>query len=59
VPSHKKPRPPTKRQREIAERFKGGDGVREIWVDLGRPYLEIPDIEQAIRAVMVWEGRDD
>lgn len=55
------PRPTNKELREIAERFKRGATIREIWLGLdgGQPYLERTYVERIIRACLVWEGRDD
>jgi len=59
VADRKKPRPPTKRQWEIAKEFKGGASISQIWYNSRCCPDNWTDVEQAIRAVMVWEGRDE
>lgn len=65
------PRPPTKRQREIGERFKAGTDMVELAFQLvganstyvGRPCSSfetaIVVVERAIRACLVWGRRND
>lgn len=54
-----KPKPPTGRQREIGERFKAGESVREICLSMTHiASCRCDDIERAIRACLVWGRRD-
>lgn len=52
---------PTKRQQEIADRFKRGWTVDEIWIEAattGRGVWPTSIVEDAIRAVLVWQERE-
>lgn len=56
-----KPRQPTKRQREIGERFKAGESVEQLMYHYGSVVWSIQDrwnyVERAIQACLVWGGR--